>query len=414
MKVPLLDLKPQYLQLKEQIDKAVLDVIESQRFILGPGVQEMEEMFCEFLNVKHAFGVSSGTDALLLALMAAGIKAGDEVIVPTYSFFATAGVVSRLNAVPVFADIDPVTFNIAPNEIEAKITEKTKAIIPVHLYGQSADMDPIMEIAKKHNLIVIEDGAQAISAQYKDGRCVGTIGDIGCYSFFPSKNLGCFGDGGLVVTNDDDLAYRLKIMRVHGGDPKYYHKVIGGNFRLDALQAAVIKVKLPALNGWSEGRRKNAELYSRLFIDAGLAKEEGVTEIDDNNRILLPKAVYKNIHPITQSSNHSSIQLTNYHIYNQYVIRVDKRDELKKFLAEKEISTEIYYPVPFHKQECFADLMTSDDSSGVKGQMKINDYPHADFAADHSLALPIYPELTKEQIEYVVDTIADFMKKSKL
>lgn len=417
MKVPLLDLKPQYIRLKNEIDSAVLDVIDSQRFILGPGVAEMEDMFREFLNVKHAFGVSSGTDALLLALMAAGIKSGDEVIVPTYSFFATAGVVSRLNAVPVFADIDPVTFNIAPDDIEAKITEKTKAIIPVHLYGQSADMEPIMNIAEKHNLKVIEDGAQAISAQYKDGRCVGTIGDVGCYSFFPSKNLGCFGDGGLVVTNDDELAYRLKIMRVHGGDPKYYHKVIGGNFRLDALQAAVIKVKLPLLNEWSEGRRKNAELYTRLFIEAGLAEVEGKTVLDENNKVLLPKAVYKiksclnDEVGLSETNDQVTNNLTNYHIYNQYVIRVEKRDELKKFLAEREISTEIYYPVPFHKQECFADLMNNDDSSEANGQM-INDFANSDFAAEHSLALPIYPELTNEQIEFVVENIKEFIENN--
>ncbi len=404
MKVPLLDLKPQYLQLKEEIDKAVLDVIDSQRFILGPGVKEMEDMFCEFLNVKHAFGVSSGTDALLLALMAAGIKAGDEVIVPTYSFFATAGVVSRLNAVPVFTDIDPVTFNIDPNDIERKITDKTKAIIPVHLYGQSADMDPVIEIANKYDLKVIEDGAQAISVQYKDGRCVGTIGDIGCFSFFPSKNLGCFGDGGLVVTNDDDLAYRLKIMRVHGGDPKYYHKVIGGNFRLDALQAAVIKVKLPALNGWSEGRRKNAELYTKLFMEKGLATEEGKIQFDENNKVLLPKAVYKNT---------GETELTNYHIYNQYVIRVEKRDELRKFLTENEIGNEVYYPVPFHRQECFKDLMNEYGNSGDgKPLMSMNDFPNADFAAEHSIALPVYPELTEEQITYVVEKITEFVKNN--
>lgn len=420
MKVPLLDLKPQYIQLKDKIDAAVMEVIDSQRFILGPGVKEMEDMFCEFLNVKHAFGVSSGTDALLVALMAAGIKSGDEVIVPTYSFFATAGVVSRLNALPLFADIDPVSFNIDPADIERKISDRTKAIIPVHLYGQSADMEPIIDIAKKYDLKVIEDGAQAISAQYKDGRCAGTIGDIGCYSFFPSKNLGCFGDGGLVVTNDDDLAYRLKIMRVHGGDPKYYHKVIGGNFRLDALQAAVVKVKLPALNRWSEGRRKNAELYTKLFTEAGLAEAEGMILLDEKNKVLLPKAVYKMTSSLTdevslsETNDQVTNNLTNYHIYNQYVIRVDKRDDLRKFLAEKEISTEIYYPVPFHRQECFADLMSDDDSGEAKGKMRMNDYPNADFAAEHSLALPIYPELTKEQIEYVVDSIDEFMKNERL
>lgn len=256
MKVPLLDLKPQYNSLKLELDEALLRVAESQYFILGPEVDKMEKEFCNFLGSKYAYGVSSGTDALLLALMAIDINPGDEVILPTYSFFATAGVVARLNAVPVLTDCDPVTFNIDPNDIEKRITKKTKAIIPVHLYGQSADMDPIMEIAQKHNLYVIEDAAQAISTQYKNGKSVGTIGHIGCYSFFPSKNLGCFGDGGLVTTNDDELAYKLKIMRVHGGDPKYYHKVIGGNFRIDALQAAVLSVKLPHLNSWSQKKTK--------------------------------------------------------------------------------------------------------------------------------------------------------------
>jgi dTDP-4-amino-4,6-dideoxygalactose transaminase len=385
MQVPLLDLKQQYQQLKDEIDSAIINVVESQRFILGPEVQELEEQFTRYLNVKYAYGVSSGTDALLIALMAIGIKPGDEVIVPTYSFFATAGVVARMHATPVFVDIDPVTFNIAPGEIEKKITDKTKAIIPVHLYGQSADMEPIMEIAEKYGLKVIEDGAQAISVQYKDGRNVGTIGDIGCFSFFPSKNLGGFGDGGLVVTNDDELAHMLRIMRVHGGEPKYYHKVIGGNFRLDAIQAAVIKVKLPYLDGWSAKRREHARLYDKLFVEAGLAEETGKTSFDEKNKVLLPKAIYENA------------SLKNYHIYNQYVIRVERRDELKTFLKENGIGTEIYYPVPFHKQECFSELETSRDA-----------YPVADSAAQTSLALPVFPELPEEQIEYVVAKIKEF------
>lgn len=392
MNVPLLDLKAQYQTLKNELDHALLRVAESQYFILGPDVNELEKNMTEFLGVKHAIGVSSGTDALLIALMAIDIKPGDEVIVPTYSFFATAGVVSRLNAVPIFADVDPVTFNLDPNDIEKRITPKTKGIVPVHLYGQSADMEPIMAIAQKHNLKVIEDGAQSISAQYKDGRGTGTIGDIGCYSFFPSKNLGCFGDGGLVVTNDDALGERLKILRVHGGKPKYYHKTIGGNFRLDAIQAAVLNVKLPHLNTWSEGRRKNAELYTKFFIEAGLAEEEGKTALDENNKVLLPKPIYKND------------GLLNYHIYNQYVIRVDDRDGLIKYLKENEIGSEIYYPVPFHKQECFQYLMADPNT-----KMTMNDYPVADYAADHSLALPVYPELKEEQIKFVVDTIKNYL-----
>jgi dTDP-4-amino-4,6-dideoxygalactose transaminase len=384
MKVPLLDLTLQYQELKKELDEAVLRVAESQYFILGPEVEKMEKEFCEFLGCKYAIGVSSGTDALLLALMAIDLKPGDEVIVPTYSFFATAGVVSRLNALPVLTDNDPVTFNIDPNEIENKITPNTRAIIPVHLYGQSADMDPIMEIARNHNLTVIEDGAQAISTEYKDGRKAGTIGDIGCYSFFPSKNLGCYGDGGMVVTNNDELAHMLRIKRVHGGEPKYYHRVIGGNFRLDALQAAVIRVKLPYLNQWSESRRKNAERYNQLFISAGLAEETGRIEFDDNNSVLLPKAVYKDIEGIK-----------NYHIYNQYIVRVEDRDDLKRALSDNGVSTD----VPFHLQDCFSDLGYHE-----------GDFPHAENAGKNSLALPIYPELRDEQILYVVDKIKEFIK----
>ncbi len=388
MKVPLLDLKPQYQSLKKELDEAVMNVVESQYFILGPEVAELEKELTDFLDVKYALGVSSGTDALLLALMALDIQPGDEVIVPTYSFFATAGVVSRLNAIPVFADVDPVTMNIDPSDLEKRITDKTKVIIPVHLYGQSADMNPIMELANKHNLYVVEDGAQAISAEYKDGRKVGTIGHIGCYSFFPSKNLGCFGDGGLVVTNDEKLYETLKIKRVHGAEPKYYHKVIGGNFRLDALQAAVIRVKLPHLNSWSEKRRENAALYDRLFIESGLAEEAGKISFDEKNKVLLPKAVYK------------ENNLKNYHIYNQYIIRVEKRDELRRFLSDNEIASEIYYPVSFHEQECFAELKYSN-----------GDFPVSEFSESTSLALPIYPELSEEQIKYTADKIKEFFNK---
>ena len=385
MKVPLLDLKQQYRTIKETIDRELIRVAESQYFILGPDVEALEKNMSNFIGAKYSIGVSSGTDALLIALMAIDIKAGDEIICPTYSFFATAGVISRLNAVPVFVDSDPVTFNIDPSKIEEKITEKTKAILPVHLYGQSADMEPIMAIARKHNLKVVEDGAQAISVQYNDGSQVGTIGDIGCFSFFPSKNLGCFGDGGLVTTNDDILGEKLKILRVHGGKPKYYHKVIGGNFRLDAIQAAVLNVKLPHLDDWSAKRRENASLYVKLLLEKGLAAETGRTTFDENNKVLIPKAVYE------------SENLKNYHIYNQFVIRVEKRDELIEHLKKNEIGSEIYYPVPFHRQECFAYLNCKD-----------SDYPVANFCAEKSLALPIYPELTEEQIRFVVDKISEF------
>ena len=395
MKVPLLDLKLQYNSLKKELDEALLKVAESQYFILGPEVDKMEKDFCSYLKCEHSLGVSSGTDALLIALMAIDIKPGDEVIVPAYSFFATAGVIARLNAVPVFTDIDPVTFNMNPDDFEKKISSKTKAVIPVHLYGQSCDMDPIIEIAKKHNIKVIEDAAQAIGVQYKDGRCVGTIGDIGCFSFFPSKNLGCFGDGGLVTTNNKELADKLKILRVHGGHPKYYHKIIGGNFRLDAIQAAVISVKLPHLNGWSEARRKNAQLYNKLFIDAKLAEETGRTSFDDKNKVLLPKAIYKSeiLNPKSQIN-----RIPNYHIYNQYIIRTQKRNEVREFLTKNNIGTEIYYPVPFHLQECFSYL-----------GYKQGDFPVSENAANTSIALPIFPELTEEQIKYVVDKIGEFI-----
>jgi dTDP-4-amino-4,6-dideoxygalactose transaminase len=408
MQVPLLDLKIQYQSLKKELDEAVLRTAESQYFILGPEVKKLEEDVANYLGANTAIGISSGTDALLIALMAIDLQPGDEVIVPTYSFFATAGVVSRLNAVPVFVDIDPVTFNIDPKLIEEKITSKTKAIIPVHLYGQSAEMNEIMKIAKDNNLKVIEDGAQAISSQYKDGKCVGTIGDIGCYSFFPSKNLGGYGDGGMVVTMDKELGEKLEILRMHGSKPKYYHKIIGGNFRLDALQAAVLSVKLPHLDSWSEGRRKNAELYTKLFTENNVAEVEGKINFDQSNKVLLPKAIYKDvilspsnslgINSNEESKNQAS-SIKNYHIYNQYIIRVEKRDELRSFLSENGIMTEIYYPVPFHKQECFQDLESSKDK-----------YPHSDFAADYSLALPIYPELTTEQINYVVEKIVQFLK----
>ncbi|MEK6552218.1 MAG: DegT/DnrJ/EryC1/StrS family aminotransferase, partial [Bacteroidota bacterium] len=361
----------------------------SQYFIMGPDIQKLEEEICNYLKCKKAIGVSSGTDALLLALMAFDIKPDDEIIAPTYSFFATAGVVARLNAVPVFVDCDPITFNIDPKKIEERITSKTKVIIPVHLYGQSAEMDELMLIAKKNNLKVVEDAAQAIGTQYKDGRFVGTIGDIGCFSFFPSKNLGGFGDGGIVTTNDEALAEKLRIMRVHGMEPKYYHKMIGGNFRLDALQAAVLRVKLPHLDSWSAKRRENAATYTKYFLEAGLAEEEGRLNFDLKNKVLLPKAVYKN-------SMHK-----NYHIYNQYIIRLEKnRNELWNFMKKKEIGCEVYYPVPFHRQECFSYLNCKDQ-----------DYPNSNFAAESSLALPIYPELLNEQIKYVVDSIAEFVNQ---
>ncbi len=385
MTVPLLDLKAQYQSLKPELDAALLRVAESQMCILGSEVDTLESALASYCDARFAIGVSSGTDALLMALMALNIGPGDEVIVPTYSFFATAGVVARLGATPVFVDSEPVALNIDPALLGAAITPRTKAIVPVHLYGQSADMDAIMAIAEQHGIPVIEDAAQAIGSQYKDGRKAGSIGLMGCFSFYPTKNLGAFGDAGLITTNDENLAVHLKQMRNHGMQPKYYHKFVGGNFRIDAIQAAVLNVKFPHLDGWSAKRRENADLYTQLFIERGLATHDGATAFDDGNVVILPKAV------------HSGAGAVNHHIYNQYVVRLPQRDELRAHITAKGIGTEIYYPVPFHRQECFAYLNAQDEN-----------FPVANFAANHSLALPIYPELGAEQIAYVVHTIAEF------
>jgi dTDP-4-amino-4,6-dideoxygalactose transaminase len=413
MKVPLLDLKAQYKTIKNDIDSALIRMAESQNLILGPEVELLEKNLCQYLDCKYSIGVSSGTDALLIALMAIDLKPDDEVIIPTYSFFATAGVVSRLNAKPVFIDSDPVTFNLDPEKLKSLITKKTKAIIPVHLYGQSAEMDRVMEIASEFNLKVIEDAAQSIGTQYKDGRKVGNIGHIGCFSFYPSKNLGCFGDGGLVTTNDEELAEKLRILRVHGGQPKYYHKIIGGNFRIDAIQAAVLNVKLPYLDSWTKKRQENAELYTKFFIENELSEEEGKLKYGDKNKVLLPEPVYKiNNLKLYRINKNYELRVKNkdvlykknnlkyYHIYNQYVIRVQDRDNLRKFLTENEIGTEIYYPVPFHLQECFAYL-----------GYKKGDFPVSEWCAADTIALPIYPELTNEQIEFTVQAIKKFINK---
>lgn len=370
MQVPLLDLKAQYRAIKAEVDQAVAEVFESQYFILGPKVQSCEEKLAQYCHCPHAIGVSSGTDALLIALMAEGIGPGDEVITPPHSFFATAGCVARMGARPVLVDVDPATYNLRPDLIEAAITPRTRAIIPVHLFGQMADLDPIMAIAARHNLIVIEDAAQAIGSEYK-GRRAGSIGHYGCFSFFPSKNLGCAGDGGLVTTLDAERAEKLRVIRTHGSKPKYYHKVIGGNFRLDALQAAVVEAKLPYLDGWTAKRQANAARYHDLFRKAGLVERQKVSC------------------PVEAPQRR--------HIYNQYVIRVERRDALQKHLTQAGIGNEIYYPVPFHLQECFAYL------GGQRG-----DFPASEAAADSTLAIPVYPELTVAQQEYVVATIAAF------
>jgi dTDP-4-amino-4,6-dideoxygalactose transaminase len=384
--VPLLDLRAQYAALKPQLDGAMLRVAESQRFILGPEVDAFERSMREFLEVGHALGVSSGTDALLLALMALGIGPGDSVIVPTFSFFATAGVVSRLGARPVFVDVDPVSFNIDPSQIAGSIDATTRAVVPVHLFGQSAEMDAITAVAEAHGLAVVEDAAQAIGVRYCDGRRVGSIGTVGCFSFFPSKNLGAFGDGGLVTTNDPELFERLRIMRVHGGEPKYYHSVVGGNFRLDELQAAILAVKLPHLDAWSAARRLNAERYIELFAEHGLAERPGVEEFDAANPVLLPASVY------------AGCGVDDVHIYNQFVIRVEHRDALRAWLSERRIGTEIYYPVPLHRQACFA------------GAAEGRSLPVSERLAREVIALPIYPELTDEQLRHVVEAIAAFMR----
>jgi dTDP-4-amino-4,6-dideoxygalactose transaminase len=376
MKVPLLDLTAQNGPLKDEILAAIAAVVNDNSFIMGPEIAKLEKSIGAYSGARHAIGVSSGTDAILIALMALDIKAGDEVITTPYSFFATAGCVTRLGAKPVLVDIDPVTYNIDPALIGDAITPRTRAIIPVHLYGQCADMDPILDIASRHGLAVVEDAAQAIGAEYRDGRRAGSMGRIGCLSFYPSKNLGAFGDAGMVLCQDDALGEKIRTLRVHGGKPKYFHSMIGGNFRLDSIQAAVLNVKLGHLDSWTRKRQENALRYTSLFESSGLPKKAGIR---------LPEAVY-------QSSG-----VGHFHIYNQYVIRVPERDRLREHLAKKEISTEIYYPVPFHMQECFKYL-----------GYKEGDFPQSERAAQETIALPIYPELIPGQQEYVVEETIRF------
>lgn len=369
MNVPLLDLKAQYVTIKSEIEAAIAEVMESQHFILGPKVDQCEKAVAAYSSCSHGIGVSSGSDALLACLMAENIGAGDEVITTPYTFFATAGAIARLGATPVFVDIDPATYNINPAQIAAKITKKTRALIPVHLYGQMADMDPIMQVANEHKFVVIEDAAQAIGAEYK-GRRAGSIGHYGCFSFFPSKNLGCAGDGGMIVTNDAQRAEKLRVIRGHGSKPKYYHKIVGGNFRLDALQAAIVTAKLRHLDEWTAGRQRNAKKYDQLFAQAGLP-------------VVTPSVV------------------ANRHIFNQYVIRVQDRNELQAHLQKKGIGTEVYYPVPMHLQECFAYL-------GVKPGA----FPESERAAKETVALPVYPEVSEPQLQYVVESIGEFVGKA--
>jgi dTDP-4-amino-4,6-dideoxygalactose transaminase len=387
VKVPLLDLKPQYRALKAELDAAVLRVSESQYFILGPEVKALEAATAKYCGCRFGVGLSSGTDALLIALMALGIGVGDEVITSPYTFFATAGTIARLGARPVFVDIEPRTFNISPEAIERFISGceqrgdalinratggRVRAIMPVHLYGQMADMDRIMVIAKRHGLRVIEDAAQAIGSEDAQGRRAGSIGDVGCLSFFPTKNLGAFGDAGACVTNDEQLAARMFKLRVHGMEPKYFHELIGGNFRLDEIQAAVLNVKLPHLDSWHAARQRNAAFYDAALASAGLPG------------LVTPP-------PAAAGARH---------IYNQYCIRTPRRDELRAHLAGAEVGVEIYYPLPLHMQQCFEYL----------GHQP-GDFPESLRASLESLALPIYPELAQSQLQYVVDTIAAYFKK---
>jgi len=383
MQVPLLDLKPQYQPLAAEIQAAIGRVCASQHFILGPAVKALEAGVAAYSQCRHGIGVSSGTDALLLALMALGIGPGDAVITSPFTFFASAGTIARTGALPLFCDIDPVTFNLSPAALQAFIEERcerrdttlihratgarVRAVMPVHLYGQVADMAPIMASARRYGLKVIEDAAQAIGAANAHTARAGSFGDVGCLSFFPTKNLGAFGDAGMCVTNDAALAERMETLRVHGGKPKYYHALIGGNFRIDELQAAVLNVKLPHLDAWSAARARNAAFYNAAFARARLG------------------AALTTPHALPGAR----------HIYNQYVIRARGRDALRQALAAAGVGTEIYYPVPLHLQQCFAYL------GGKAG-----DHPECERAAAESLALPIYPELTESQLQYVVDSIA--------
>lgn len=393
MNVPLLDLKAQYLSIRSEIDAAIAEVCESQKFILGPQVKALEEAIAKYSGCTQGVGVSSGTDALLVSLMAEGIGPGDEVITTAYSFFATAGCIARLGAKPVFVDIDPVTYNIDATRIEERCTNRTKAILPVHLYGQMADMDPLMDVAKRHNLVVVEDGAQAIGAEYK-GRRAGSIGHYGCFSFFPSKNLGAFGDGGMVVTNDPERAERLRVLRAHGSKPKYYHKLVGGNFRLDTLQAAIVLAKLKHLDDWTARRQSNAKRYDALFEEAGLTRD---------GLIQLPQIAAHSVTKgqTTKDQGRVTVDAGSAvgHIFNQYVIRVPQRDKLQAFLKEHGVGTEVYYPLPLHLQECFAHL----------GQ-RTGDLPESEKAAKETLAIPVYPELSDDQAHYLVESVKTFYR----
>ncbi len=389
MKVPLLDLTVQYKTLKQEMDQKILEVVDSQKFILGPEVSGLEERLASYAKTRFAVGVSSGSDALIVSLMSLDIGEGDAVVTTPFTFFATVGAIVRVGARVVFCDIDETTYNMDPDKLEEAIQgeltkrpgSKVKAVIPIHLFGQCADMDPISASAARHGLAVIEDAAQAIGANYPSSS--GTknacgMGDTGVLSFFPSKNLGGYGDGGMILTDREDLAERAKILRGHGAQNKYFHDVIGGNFRLDAIQAAVLQVKLRHLDDWTRKRQKNALLYDMLFADSGLIAREIVK---------IPQAVYK------------KSGIPNYHVYNQYVVRVEKRDELQRFLSSKEVGSAIYYPLSLHLQKCFSSM-----------GYKEGDFPVTEKATAEVLALPVFPELSSNQLEYVVSCIEEFYK----
>jgi dTDP-4-amino-4,6-dideoxygalactose transaminase len=388
MQVPLLDLKGQYATLRADVEQAIREVCDDQRFVLGPRVAALEHAVAEYSQALHGLGLSSGTDALLVALMALGVGHGDEVITTPFTFFATAGVIARLGARPLFCDIDPKTFNLDPVAVQTAIGSRcelrggalvnrrtggtVKAMIPVHLYGQMADLDALGGIAREHGLAVVEDAAQAIGAALADGRRAGAVGDVGCLSFFPTKNLGAFGDAGMCVTNDAALDARMRMLRVHGMEPKYYHAVIGGNFRLDELQAAVLLVKLEHLEAWTAARQRNADHYDALFADAALGETISIPYRTPGYR----------------------------HVFNQYVVRAQRRDALRAYLAEHGVGSEVYYPLALHQQRCFDYL----------GGVELS-FPNAERAAAEVLALPIYPELTEAQREYVVSQVAGFYRQ---
>jgi dTDP-4-amino-4,6-dideoxygalactose transaminase len=364
MQVPILDLKAQYATIRDEVTRAIGDVCESQVFALGPAVAQFEQNVAAYCGSKHAIGVSSGTDALLVALMALDVKPGDEVITTPFTFFATAGCIVRVGARPVFVDVDPDSYNIDPADIEERVTERTRAIIPVHLFGQLARMKPIMDIARRHNLAVIEDACQAIGAS-QDGVKAGNFGDCGCFSFYPTKNLGGFGDGGLVTTNDDELAQQIRILRDHGQNPRYFYRVIGGNFRLDGIQGAVLNVKLKYLERWNDARRRHAKLYDRLLAGSPIK----TPRIDANN----------------------------VSIYHQYTVTVPDRDALQKHLAENGIGSAVFYPKPLHVQDCFEDLGYHE-----------GDMPVAERLCREVLSLPLYPELQPDQVEHIAATAIKF------